>query len=123
MDLKTDSYYWIKHEDDYTPIYHNYEKQWKVTIANKIRFITYAKLKSVFGKDCVVREVDFKKDKMKGTLPKNAANIMLFHYVIKSDKGSDVVVMKNNNVVLVDKMVIPSSEMDDGFYLDFNEAV
>jgi len=35
MDLKTDSYYRIKHEDDYTPIYHNCEKQRHSSISIK----------------------------------------------------------------------------------------
>jgi len=59
---------------------------------------------------------------MKGALPKKAANIMLFPYAIKSSNGEkDTVIMKNNNVILVDKMVLPSSEIDDGYYLDYNE--
>lgn len=121
MDLLTDTHYWIKHEDTYTPVYHNYEKQWKVLIANKTRFITYAKLKSIFGKECLIREVNFDTDKMQGELPKHGANILLFPFAFQSDTGKNTIAMKNNNVILIDNMIIPSSQIEDCFYLDYCE--
>lgn len=121
MEYLPNTYYWIKDEDDYVPIYHNHSKQWKVVIHNNTKFITIAKIRSLFGKNAIQRPIDFKNDTMFGTLPKHTANIMLFPYAFESDNAGMTVAMRNNNVILIDKMVIPASQIDDGYYIEYKE--
>ncbi len=121
MELQTNKYYWVKSGDDYIPIYHNHSKEWKLVVNNTSKYVTVAKIKSLFGKESILRPIDFKKDKMFGTLPKNRGDIMLFPYAIKADNGESTVIMRNNNVLVIDTMVLPASELADGYYLDYKE--
>jgi len=116
--LKKDTWYWIQDETSYRPIPYLYNSygQWKLSINGTVAFINSAKMRGLFGKDCVLREVDLELDRFE---PEEKI-VQLTPKVLMNDKSNSFgVLMGNSFVTLVDFVAIPEQLGD--FYINYNK--
>lgn len=62
--IREKGHYWIKndgYDSDFTPIYFNGDS-WKIALGDKYKFVSDHVLKSLYGKDCIERKVDYSTD-------------------------------------------------------------
>ena len=122
--------YWIhsdeyRHNKNYITAYLNKDSQWKIQVNETTKFISNYAMELVFGRGFVVRKVDFVKDKKITEFEDmNLFNSKLFPYALGGESEKDyVVIMKNNNIVDIVNVYVPSHSVEDGFYLEFSEEV
>ena len=92
--MKNNAYYWIKTSGiihKYIPMYRNHSGQWKHETLTDSNYISDYKLKLLYGKDCVVREVDFELDLVEWVQNSYEDLQRLEFFVIESESGSPVV--------------------------------
>ena len=120
--------YWIwndeyREREDFSVATLNSDNQWKVVVNNTIKFISPYAMKLIYGKDFIKREVDFEKDRKFFTNSDEEKQDMmmnLYPYAIESQNTNDLaVIMKNNQIVMIDQRMFPSMVIEDGFYLEF----
>ena len=120
--------YWIwndeyREREDFSVATLNSDNQWKVVVNNTIKFISPYAMKLIYGKDFIKREVDFEKDRKFFTNSDEEKQDMmmnLYPYAIESQNTNDLaVIMKNNQIVMIDQRMFPSKAIEDGFYLEF----
>jgi hypothetical protein len=91
MNRQIKKYYWIKVSgmiNEFLPIYYNNGK-WRISIQDSTKIVSENTLKLIFGKDCILREVDFKKDI--SLSPFDTSTIQAIHVI--SDNGIDSCLM------------------------------
>ena len=120
---KTDTYYWVQ-GDEYTEpmaLLYNINKQWKVEMSGQLTFISSGKLRLIFGKLCVLREIDFKND-MIDSLPQKCQGLILHPYMILSDSKKQRVLYRNDYVINIGMGVIPQNIFpNEGSYIQYKE--
>lgn len=87
-DLNNDTYYWVKTDGyltKHTAIYRNANGQWRISIDDKVLFISDYKLSLLYGKDCVVRELKEEYD-----ILKIKEGTSLPDYFMDTDKGLEL---------------------------------
>jgi len=120
---KVNTYYWVQGEETSEPmaLLFNVDKQWRIEMSGQLKFISSGKLRLIFGKLCVLREVDFKNDKI-DSLPQKCQGLILHPYMTLSDSKQETVVYRNDFVVNIGMGVIPKSMFpNDGSYIQYKE--
>ena len=107
---ETDQFYWVEtngYHQQYTPLYFNKAKQWRVEINDKTVFISEYKLELLFGRGCVKRPVDFEADKATFEEVKNQNGF--FPYICDTEDGKPTILMFNNalQVAKINGMLAP----------------
>ena len=66
MNLTRNKYYWVKDDSNYhhkyVALYLNNEGEWKIEVYGSTKFVSTDTIKRLFGKDSILREVDFEND-------------------------------------------------------------
>lgn len=64
-ELNKDTHYWVKtngYECNYTCIYRNADGSWRISVDDRVLFISDYKLELLYGKNCVLREFNKETD-------------------------------------------------------------
>jgi hypothetical protein len=89
IELKPNTYYWVKNSGyhaEYIPLYFS-GHSWKLSIRDKDIFISNYKLELLYGKNCILREINHSTDLLK----EDPEISCFFPALVESDSGSDIV--------------------------------
>lgn len=119
--------YWI-YEDEYREresyiiANYNFQGQWKVNVNGSTKFISTYAMKLIFGKDFIVRAVDFEADKFEDEFPEDEKGFLQPFAINSTNNAGYGIIMKTQQFAFLDKIIIPGGLLDDGFFLKFNKA-
>lgn len=113
MKPEKSGYYWVNtagYHNSQAPMYWGVDG-WKLELGDSHKFVSHRVLESIYGKNCVIREVDFEKDVLDLNTDQADEKIMLNtlnFIVMKSDNGEPVIMnyypafrMMNHNGMLI----------------------
>lgn len=94
VERETGCFYWVRtagYHDEFTPLYFNKDKQFRLEYNDKTLFLSEHKLEQLFGKNCVSRKVDFTTDTCENPEEKNA----FLPYLVDTDSGEPFIILFN----------------------------
>lgn len=112
---KTDRYYWVKtngYHASHTPMYLNTDNQWRIEINDTTLFISDYKLELLYGRGCVIREVDFNADL--NSAPKQ--NAFLPHLVSTDNSHAVFYVNTAINMAMLNGMLVPMKDTQGALF-------
>lgn len=115
--LDKNTWYWIQTSEYLEPIpfYYNNDSQWKLSFNGCTTFVNSAKMRGIFGKDCVLREVDVIKDRVF----ERESTAQLLPRVSISDDKRVIIFMANDFITMVDYIAVPEDLGE--FYIKYCE--
>ena len=123
---KVNTYYWIqkKHTDKIIPLLFNIDREWRVELNSETEFLSPGKLRLIYGKDCVLREVDFENDKV-DSIPEEFYQIKLAPFALLKEESIDIsanIIFRNDFIVSMGGVYMPANNFESkGFYLKYKK--
>ena len=120
-DLIPTKYYWVKTGEYKDPLPFYFSKDgFRVDIVGRTNFITPYALGLIFGKDCILREVDFVNDLIENSEVESPLDVIPF--AIEEDgKIQEQIMFGNAQSVLYANMLIPTTSFPVGKYIKFKK--
>jgi len=122
---QSNKYYWVKNKNTgaIIPLLFNIDRQWRVEVNYEVEFFSPGRLRLMYGKECVLREVNFEKDII-DVLPADRYSVKFAPFALPNDKPTEDphIIFRNDFVVATGGMYIPTHSFpSEGNYLKYNE--
>lgn len=113
-------WYWIREDKDsdkWRPFFHNAFNEWKVVTGGITTYISKAKMRGLFGKDCVGRKVDIEKDRIPN--PEGPYNMVMVPFVVEAENADYSIMLASRFAIISDNLTLPPNMME-GFYINYD---